>query len=153
MAGSTAISKTNTTILKEKYDKIINRLSQMHEITVSACKTGGMFTYSPNSPNAAKVDITKATDLAGLLMITGFIIKKREEYDSAIKALELKTAPIFKWLGYAAEDWLHDLKVRVAILTQDEERKLLEGYQAELSKYFSDDDRFDQLMAKLELIP
>jgi hypothetical protein len=114
--------------------------------------TNGQFKYSPVSKEA--IDISTSKDLQQIIGIAGFIKTKENEYNSGLDALGLtdKTVPVFKWLGFPADSWITDLKIRAGIITENEERTHLQGLADRMKGFYSRETQLAELLAEASSI-
>jgi len=66
--------------------------------------------------------------------------------------LILTTFPAFEWLGYPAEAWLHDLKVRASVLSQHETITKLNTAKAKLENFLSEDDKLAITLKEIQTL-
>jgi uncharacterized protein (UPF0303 family) len=76
-----------------------------------------------------------------LLKILGFLITKKNEYDTAAKMLGLKTYPVFEWGGFTFEAWKNDIEIQVVTITKTNELETLNTTVKELTQHLSSDTR------------
>ncbi len=119
--------------LNDKIDGIVN-------ITNKPLLTSGVFKFGANQTDGG-INIRKTSGITMLLKILGFLITKKNEYDSAAKVLGLKTYPVFEWGGYTFDGWKNDIEIQVATITNTNELETLKTTVKDLTQHLSSDTR------------
>ena len=89
-------------------------------------ETNCAFRY--NKDSSASINLQVCSDGEELVNILGFLIEKKNAFESAQKILG--TSFKFKWSGFSFEDWSSDLKTRldkIEISIKKKELEMLEG--------------------------
>lgn len=129
---------------QEKYNAILKALQNLKSME-GTMRTSGRF-YS----NGIDIDITKEKDISKLVQLGANIVRYNKDYEEFAYELKLKTIPVLKFAGYEAKEWLHDIKIRLQVLTQKETREKLEHYKTKLEEFFSKEDKEKRLFDELE---
>jgi hypothetical protein len=138
-----------TKLILSKQEEIQNKLalinkalSELQDTNATTFKTNGMFTFSPNG-NA--IDIKYNKSVQTLLEMVSFLNAKESGYIKAADEMGLDTFPEFQWAGYTPNEWKHDIKIRISVLTSYERKrtlleakKVLENYVTEETKMLND---------------
>lgn len=115
-------------------------------------RTNCSFFYMSHSdlsaPVGTHVNLHVESNLAKLIDIAGLLISREASYAAAVKELGLVGTdwPGFVYLGSPVEDWLADIKARIAKVKIGEKRKKLEDLEKRLNAIVS-----PELRAQLEL--
>lgn len=130
---------------------IEEKLKAIKTIEGTRYKTHGQFKYSP-SINASSVDITRCTNMSTILSITGFLISKEEHYDKAAQLLGVKSYPVAEWCGAPISAWKEDLKLRAAIISSEDNRKMLIEAKKELSQFLTEEERRNTVVERYKAL-
>jgi len=137
--------------IQTKLALIKKALSEIKDVNGATFKTTGMFSFSPTSGNG--IDIKNNRNLQTLLDMVSFLNAKTKGYADAAEEMGLDTYPKFQWCGYYPEDWKHDIKIRISVLTSHERKrtlteakKILENYVTEETKMLQDLKAVDALL-------
>jgi hypothetical protein len=137
--------------IQNKLALIKNELKKINVVGDTAFKTSGKFKFSPVSPSP--IDIKTVTSTHLLIETVSFLNAKSEGYNKAAEEMGLKQYPEFKWLGYNVQDWKHDVKLRIDVLTSHDKRQsllkardVLEKYVTEETKMLQDLQSIDELI-------
>jgi hypothetical protein len=95
---------------------------------------------------SATINLQVNGNVRDLVAIGAFLLEKRRAYEEAAKLLGVESPPPFTWSGFAVEDWLEDLRLRIGKIQIAGKRRKLEELEARLDKVISAD-----LRAELEL--
>lgn len=137
--------------LYEALEMVDGKLKAIKKVTGKTMVTSGMFSYTPNN-QAKSVNIHASTSLSELIEIYSFLREKKSGYDNAAEALGLSSFPQFSWLGYSFENWESDLKIRVAIISSNQEIQKLTLQKKELEKHLTQDDQLGILLKEMGII-
>jgi hypothetical protein len=148
------ISPTTANKVRAKLDVIKVKLEKMEEAKNAGARTNGLFHW--NGRTVELQDQNKAIKLSGvtsislLISILGFLLTRKMEYELASEKLELDHFPVFQWSNYPLDAWENDIKSRINVITHQSEVEKLTKLRDELSKYVSEEDRVNQLLAQIE---
>lgn len=129
------------TEMQKKLSEIDEKLKEVKAIESSTFKTNGEFRFNPQYVANNPIYIFKIRDLSLLLSILAYMIEKNEHYIKAANVLGLKSFPAFQWMGYTYEAWEHDIKLRVAVVTQHDRTEKLKAARAKLETFLTEEDR------------
>lgn len=109
-------------------------------------KTNCSFSYIEGNRGTA-VNIHVETDVKKLILIAAFLSERNGSYRNvALKVLGVENPPEFTWDGFSADEWIGDVKQRIAKIQISTEKKKLEALEERLNKIISPEKR-----AELEL--
>lgn len=94
---------------------------------------------------ARTISLHVEANIKKLLDIAAFLKNKKFSYEDIAHDLEVD-APSFTWAGYPLEDWLSDIKSRIAKIQIATKRKKLEVFENRLNSIIS-----PELRAEMEL--
>lgn len=135
--------------IKLAYDLVLAQKNKLKKVGDANFKTNGKFRYTPNV-NGTVVDITSCKDIARLIELVSFLNSKKSGYDNAAtKDLKLTEYPIFNWLGYAYEEWIEDVKLRVDIINYKDKFDALNKAERDLAGFMNEDTKADRLLDSL----
>ena len=107
-------------------------------------KTNRTFSYFEcGSPNV--INLAVETDIRVLVSIAAFLVEKEASYCRVALRFNIE-APPFMWLGFSVEDWVDDIKTRIAKIQISSRQKKFEMLEERLNKIIS-----PELRAKMEL--
>lgn len=115
-------TKTRDELVKELYDNVQARKSEITAAERPVWETEGTFGFTANSAHD-RVNIKTITHPGKLVEILSFLYERQSSIEKASLALGIKHN--FKWLGYTVEEWEKDLKTRTNQITIQEKRKNL----------------------------
>ncbi|RTK92891.1 MAG: hypothetical protein EKK64_11140 [Neisseriaceae bacterium] len=133
MENNTTLLTTNTNIpaVLETIDKALNSMSH---ITGSDYVTGG------NIGGFSK-NLKEETDLNVLIKMAASIISRDKAYNDAAQILQLPQYPQFKVNGNHKDEWLKDIQLRIAIITNDDKIKKLQEFKDKATQFLSEEDQ------------
>lgn len=94
-------------------------------------------------------DIKTETKIENLIKAWASIKGKEKAYNEAAKDLELKAFPQFVRNGNTAEDWKHNIMLRIAVINNADEIKKLKEFKDKLSKFVSEEDQKAMLIKEM----
>lgn len=121
---------------------IDEKLKNLKAVTDSPFKTSGQFSFSGGLHSMSNtINIHKLSDLRLMLGILAALTNHKNNYDNAAKLMEITSYPEFEWLGFPYDSWVHDIKVRLAVITHHETRSKLESAKKKLETFLTEEDR------------
>ena len=141
MTKETGIVINSREEMRSTYDIIVKKLKEISGDKNTQTKTNGQFRFA-ESPNSASLNIHTTKNTKDLANMIGFLSMRKAAYEAGMKELTggEKFEP-FTWLGYPADEWVHDAKVRYHVLTKGAEIKKLKDAEGKLKQYFTEEDR------------
>lgn len=134
--------------LEEKYSQIEAAIADLEKINSEQYKTSGAFRYNPTNAYSC-IDITSTQNQSELIHVFAFIKNKEQQYIDAASEIGLTEYPLFKWLGYQPEDWLHDIKLRFKLIKYDGQLAKLKEAKNKIQPYLPKDNIIRQLLLDL----
>lgn len=135
------VDVNDTTALIQLLDA---KLAEVKKVEDTPYKTNGDMTehgFSTNIKNETKVEI--------LVRMASVGIAKERAYGEAITELGLTTVPAITFGTGTLDNLLHDIKLRIAIIQQDDQAKLIKKAKEDLSKFMSAEEQKQLIMADL----
>ena len=86
------------------------------------------------------------SDTRTLILIAAFLSDKKKGYDAVAPTLGIESIPEFTWGGFSVDDWLSDIKTRIAKIQIVSKRQKLEQLETRLNAIVS-----PELRAAMEL--
>ena len=109
-------------------------------------KTNCSFSFVEGVRSGA-TNIHAETDIKKLICMAAFLTDRQGSYQTvAVKVLGVDKPPEFTWDGFTVEEWIGDIKQRLAKIQIVTEKKKLEALEERLNKIISPEKR-----AELEL--
>jgi len=105
-------------------------------------ETNCAFRY--NKDSSASINLQVCADVEELVHILAFLCERKSNFDKAQEIVETKLK--FKWLGFSFDEWVSDIKTRIAKIQITNKKKELEVLESRLDKIVS-----PELKAKWEL--
>lgn len=134
---------TNNDQLVQELTKIVNEKKlAIAKAEKPNWKTNCSFRYSKDT--SASINLQVCGQVEELVYILGFLIEKRNAFDSAQKIVGTNLE--FKWFGFTLDEWSEDIKTRIDKIEITMKKKELELLEERLSKLIS-----PELRAKMEL--
>lgn len=134
--------------LQQKYAQIEDAIKALDAINAEQYKTSGCFRYNPTN-SYSSVDLSTVTNQAELINVYSFIKVKKQQYEEAAEEIGLSEYPLFKWCGYTAEDWLHDVKLRFKLIKYDGRLAELKAAKNKIQPYLPKDTIIGQLLLEM----
>lgn len=122
-------------------EKLDEKLDSLKHITETKYRTSGVI--------EGVTDIKKETSIETLVRGLASIMVRKESYDRAAKELGLTTYPQYQIGGCSLEDWTHDIKFRIDVLTHKETTDKLKEYRDKMSKFLSEQDQKQMLLNEM----
>lgn len=123
-------------VINKLFAKLQEKKKQIESIERPQWRTNFSFAYNPQE--AARVNI-QTCGVDQLVDILGFLLSKESAWNQASKMLELKSD--FKWQTFSMDDWLHDIKTRVAKISIDSKKKEYKQLEDKLNALVSPEQR------------
>ena len=137
---STELSVNQIPAFIQKIDAQLASLKSMSDTTYKT--TGKVDSFSVNLKDAKEVDT--------IIKMFSAVLGRKEMYDKAQTALEVKTAKQFTYNGHTVEEWKADCIFRIAVVTEHETRERLQKAKDKATTLLSDEDK--KILAMKELI-
>lgn len=96
-----------------------------------------------------RVNIQTATDTGRLLDIATFLLIKQDYFTKAEEAIGVKGSKL-KWMGYTVDQWLKDLRTRVAQIAVTDKRAELKTLEARLDALITTEQRRELELAAIQ---
>jgi len=151
MTKTTAVATVNNDLLVY-LEKVNTKLNQLSEFESIGFKTHGGFRWNPAYTGNSPINIHTSTDLPELLNIFASLKEKQRAYDAAALENGLTEYEAFRWQDQLGENWLHDLKLRIAAITHNVKKTELMKIKTELSNFMTKEDRLALLMKGIDSI-
>lgn len=129
-----------------KIDKELKNLG-FHDLNKDPWQTTGNFKYNELDSNT--VNILTFNDLGYLIKSLSKMKRVKNEYDFIVKELELDSPPVLIWYGNNIVNLIHDLTIRVKMVSNQNKITSLQKAKQDLSSFLSHEDR---LISTLENI-
>lgn len=124
--------------------KINEKLSSLNKITETPYKTSGELGNGFGN-------LKNETKIQNLISLCSMINAKEAAYDAAAKELGLENKyPAFTVNGYTSEDCKSDIKLRIAVLSQQETFDKLNKAKERLSVFLTEEDKKRQALEDLK---
>lgn len=134
--------------LQVKYKAIEAKIKELETVKNQTYKTSCQFRYNPTN-SYSQLDINTTTNVSELINANAFIQNKKAQYHDSAEQLELNTFPVFKWCGYEPDLWLHDIKLRLAIINLDQDLYKLKELKSKIQPYLPEDNKIKQLLLEI----
>lgn len=140
-------TKTDQKVL-DLIAQVAKQKSEIAKIDRPNWKTNCMFSFLRSrvamDPNVINLHVE--SDIRVLAEIAGFLHAELINHAKGCDLLGVSLGTQFLWRGYSCDDWLSDLRARVAKIQIGEKRKKLEALEKRLDAVIS-----PELRAELEL--
>ncbi len=133
---------TTTLVLIEEIKK---RKSEIAKIGRTNNKTDVLFSYT-NGDTSRVVNLNVESNVQNLVLMAAHVINQKELYEKTAADLGVESPPVFKWNRFSIEDWVDDIKNRIAKIQVSTKQKTLEKLEVRLNSIIS-----PELRAKIEL--
>lgn len=100
--------------------------------------------YKTNMQSAEFGDLKACTDIKQLIQSGSIILAKETAYNNFANALGLQTVPAFSVGGGSVNDWIQDIKLRIAVISEKDVREKLQKAHDKLSQFLTDAERRKQ---------
>ena len=131
------------------YQRVQNDLANLEELS-GKLKTNGVI-----EERGLILHIKTETNVTNLIKAGAFIANCVDEYNKfATEVLELKDYPAYEVNANSIEDLIHDIKVRIAVLTSKDRKEKLEKQKAKCESLFNEEQKrakiFEELREEFE---
>ena len=139
-----AAKKTDQRILT-LIEEVKRRRAEIAAIDHPVWKTNCAFTQVEGDMSKA-VNLHVVPDVRTLITIAGFLLARSRDYEIAVSVLGVSVYPQFTWQGFAVNDWLDDITLRIARIQIASKQKELAELEARLNAIIT-----PELRAQIEL--
>jgi hypothetical protein len=142
------MAKTDEATLK-LIKEVQKRKAEIEKVKKPNWQTNCSFTYADKSAGqsgSSAINLHVCSDLSVLLNIAAFLSERAKTVKEAAKLLEVDSPPTFQWNGYPVQEWIDDLKMRVAQIQIKKKEDKLAQLEKRLNKIVS-----PELRAEMEL--
>lgn len=141
-------------LILSKQEEIQNKLALIKKalegiqiVNGKTFKTSGLFQFSPAG---SAIDIKNNRNIQTLLEMVSFLNAKETGYKKAAEEMGLNQYPQFNWLGNTTDDWKHDIKIRISVLTSHEKKRTLLQAKETLEKYVTEETKMMQDLKSID---
>lgn len=141
-------------LIISKQEEIQNKLALINKaldaiktVNGKTFKTNGMFQFSPAGTG---ISIKDNRNLQTLIEMVSFLNAKQTGYNKAAEEMEIQSYPEFKWCGYTTEEWKHDIKTRISVLTSHVKKETLLKAKTILQKYVTEETKMLQDLQSID---
>lgn len=138
----------NDSKIKDLLEVIASKKKELGEKPRASWKTNGIL----KKGNDGYTNINTITDVNVCVSSVAFLLSEKYFQEESSKLLGIP-CPEFVWNGASFEDWVHDFKLRVSMLTWDIGKKKLNSLESKLSDLRSEDaktaDAISNIMKEL----
>jgi hypothetical protein len=143
---------TGDELIKKLQDLASQKEKEIGRITNYSIKTNLTFPLSNRGSINDTLNINTLNTVENFICIMSILIRERDVHKKACE--ELGVTSTFYWGGYVYEDWLHDVKNRLANLDLRKKRKELKELQEQLDELMSPEmkreRKLEEIQQKLE---
>lgn len=140
-----------------KNDNLVTKLKEKVAIQEAALgkppRRNWVTTCSFVFPNKDRVNIQTCTDMAAFISVAGLLKAKEAQWAAGINALSLDYIP-FKYDEFTVDEWLQDIKQRVALIEFKAKEAKLKKLKSQLHQLTSEEARraeeLEAIAAELE---
>lgn len=145
------MSKKQTGVVLFQGEATVNKGIQVLEAKLAAIQTitGSNFKTGKVVPEGFPNAVQEETKLENLNMLHGYLTSKEKAYNNSQEILGIKSLPAFNEGGHSVEDFVHDIKLRVAIIESEGERIRIEGLLEKAKGLMSQKDKLDNLFTEI----
>jgi hypothetical protein len=144
MASKKTTAVTKVSDVPNMLEVINAKMAKIKNIEETIYKTtGDLSEYGFSS-------IKEEMKIENLIRAYSKIKGKSEMYENAAKDLKIKTFPQFNITGGTVENWKHDIQLRIAILTQEEEKKKLNKWKDKLSEFVTKEQQLEMTLEEMK---
>lgn len=137
--NNTDLSVAKIPAFIEQIDAKLASLKSMAETTYKT--SGKVDTFAENLKEAKEVDT--------IIKMFSAILGRKEMFDKAQTALNVKSTKEFKYNGHTLEEWKSDCEFRIAVVTEHETRERLQKAKEMATTLLSDEDKKALAMKQL----
>lgn len=145
------MSNTLQEQLQEKYDAVEKRITEIEGLKNEAYKTNCNFRYNPTN-SYSSLDIDSTMNEAELIHAYAFVTNKAKQYHEAAEAIGLAEYPVFKWCGFAPEDWQHDIKLRFKMIRHHSQLSVLKDAKQKMLPFLPQENKIKQLLLEIPTV-
>ncbi len=136
MSVTESAPKANTDeIVLRLLNDIATRKAEIESLDKPNYQTNRSFPMVEGN-NSSAVNLATVRDVGLLVKCLGVVVLNQEACEKAAAQLDI-APPLFKWGGYTAEEWAHDIRVMVAKLQINEKKSKLATLEARANSIIS----------------
>lgn len=104
--------------------------------------------YKTNGNVAGFPDVKTCMDISTLIKMYSSVSNREASYNKAAETLGLKSYPVFTE-GGTAEDWKHDIQLRIDIIQHEGKLNKLKEFKKRMSEFLSKEDQKNILLQEM----
>lgn len=139
-----AVKKTDQKIL-DLIEEVNRRKAEISSIEHPAWKTKCSFSYYQHDLSKS-LNLHVINNVRELISIAAFLSMNAGHCEEGALMLGITTPPPFTWQGHSYDDWLHDLRLRVAQIQISQKRDQLKTLEERLNAIIT-----PELRAQMEI--
>ncbi len=144
--------RTSKKALQEKLTATIadidKELAQLRGGTSNIFKCTAQFKLNENDQN--NINIQGCSDVGYMLKGIALLTNLQKTYTETAKAMKLEKCPPMLWLNYPTKDWIHDLQLRIRIVSNQERINQLTTTRAKLVPFLSIDAQLVNTLQEID---
>jgi hypothetical protein len=125
--------------MKETLKEIDKKLTKLHKGSNATYKAQPQFKMNELDGNT--VNIQQTADVMYLIRALALMKRVQKEYEETAKELELVKYPVCLWFGVPVSAWIHDLSLRIGIVTNADTIQKLTVSRNKLETFLTEEDR------------
>lgn len=127
------------TQMQSALKEIDTKLKKLLKGTQILYKVIANFKMNENDNN--NVNIQTSTDVVYLLKALALMKQVQKKYEETAKELQLVRYPVCLWLGSPVTGWIHDLTLRISLVTNADMINGLTEARKKLESFLTEEDR------------
>lgn len=145
------MAKTNDKIVHQLLDEVKKRRSEISTGERANYKTNMSFPL--DRQGLVRKNLQVESDVDELIKVMGFLSHEFDFFQTGAKILELSDRE-FKWFGFTYQEWLVDIRTRVAKIQVSSKKRELEVLESRLnnlvSKELRDKKELEDIMQEIK---
>lgn len=128
---------------------IDKELEELRGTNDTAFKCSSHFKLNENDSN--NINIQSCTDIGYMLKGIAVITNLQKTYTEVAKTMKLEKYPAMYWLNYPVKDWIHDLQLRIRIVSNHDRITKLMDTKNKLTPFLSMDARLISTLKEINV--
>lgn len=147
MAKKATAPKSADQVTLDLIEEINKRKAEIAKLDKPRPVTNLSFSYNEGD---RPINLNVESNVKNLICMAAFLQEKEKSYKDTATALGVEEVPAFTWSGYAAKDWIEDIKNRINKVQIGLKKKKLEALETRLEAVISPELKRDRELKRIQ---